>query len=580
MQPNRYDRRSTARQIVRTIVSVCCVWMVAATALAGGGPENVLLVVNRDRPDSLTIANHYIQMRRIPAGNVLTLRWDPKKDETDINTFRTKILKPIRETIEKRRLSGQIDYVVYSSGFPWRITYAADVKKPLVIEPKYAYGSLNGLTYLNELVMAEDREAYKTNSNRYMRRPDPAKGTIPSLAFSGSYQFGPGGELVESGGRRYLLSIVLGVTIGRGNSVDEVLAYLRSSASADGTQPSGTIYFAKNDDIRSKTRHRAFPAAKEELLRAGVASEIVDGKLPMKRNDVQGVMTGIHTFTWESSGSTILPGAICENLTSFSGYMRASNYQTALSEFLRYGAAGSSGTVAEPFAIQAKFPHPMTQVHYARGCTLAEAFYQSVYGPYQLLIVGDPLCRPWANIPDVEVEGVEPGQTVEGILTLTPSAEFSFPSKVDRFELFVDGLRMVTSGPEEPLVYDTQKLADGYHELRVVAIQAGPIRSQGRKIVAITTANHGRKITASLMPMGRVRPGQAVTVSANSPGSTQIAVLHNSRLLGMISGESGQLRVDPSVLGDGPLPLRVVGIGPGGPADYAWAKPLTIQAGP
>ena len=79
--------------------------------------------------------------------------------------------------------------------------------------------------------------------------------------------------------------------------------------------------------------------------------------------------------------------------------------QTPLSEFLRYGAAGSSGTVTEPFAIAEKFPSPMIQVHYARGCTLAEAFYQSVHGPYQLLIVGDPLCRPWADIPQVSVAG-------------------------------------------------------------------------------------------------------------------------------------------------------------------------------
>ena len=80
--------------------------------------------------------------------------------------------------------------------------------------------------------------------------------------------------------------------------------------------------------------------------------------------------------------------------------------QTPLSEFLRYGAAGASGTVTEPYAIAEKFPHPMLQVHYARGCTLAEAFYQSVCGPYQLLIVGDPLCRPWANIPKVTVAGL------------------------------------------------------------------------------------------------------------------------------------------------------------------------------
>ena len=35
------------------------------------------------------------------------------------------------------------------------------------------------------------------------------------------------------------------------------------------------------------------------------------------------------------------------------------------------------------------------------GCTLAEAFYQSVLAPYQLLVVGDPLCAVagWLRLP-------------------------------------------------------------------------------------------------------------------------------------------------------------------------------------
>ena len=55
----------------------------------------------------------------------------------------------------------------------------------------------------------------------------------------------------------------------------------------------------------------------------------------------------------------------------------------------------------EPYSIQAKFPHPGIHVHYCRGASLAEAFYQSVNAPYQLLVVGDPLCQPWATIPQV-----------------------------------------------------------------------------------------------------------------------------------------------------------------------------------
>ena len=43
---------------------------------------------------------------------------------------------------------------------------------------------------------------------------------------------------------------MLAVTSGRGNSVPEVIEYLRRAASADGTQPEGTIYYMQNSDRR------------------------------------------------------------------------------------------------------------------------------------------------------------------------------------------------------------------------------------------------------------------------------------------------------------------------------------------
>ena len=141
-----------------------------------------------------------------------------------------------------------------------------------------------------------------------------------------------------------------------------------------------------------------------------MAAEILQGNVPEGKNDVQGAMLGVANFDWKASRSTILPGAICEHFTSFGGDMHASAGQTPLSELLRYGATAASGTVTEPYAIPHKFPSPMMQVHYARGCTVAESFYQSVLCPYQLLIVGDPLCRPWANIPEITVAGVTAGR--------------------------------------------------------------------------------------------------------------------------------------------------------------------------
>jgi len=564
----------------------------AGVAVAGGGPENVLLVVNSNSTDSLTIANHYVQLRRIAPVNVMTLPWDPDAQTSDVDTFRKQILIPVLATIERRRLAQQIDYIIYSSDFPWGISVHTDVKKHLEnagkasedgTEPKVKpawpkqltkVAAINGLTYLYQAVLSGNPSYVQLRSNYYARRPLAMQRDEPTLAFDAFQQFGPHGELLDTGGRRYMLSMVLAVTAGRGNTVPEVLGYLNRSAAADGTHPRGTIYFAKNNDIRSKVRHAAFPEASRQLAKLGIASKIVDGKIPRGKNDVQGAVMGTASFNWKSSGSTILPGAICEHFTSFGGRMTAGAGQTPLSELLRYGAAGASGTVTEPYAIAEKFPTAMVQVHYARGCSLAEAFYQTIYGPYQLLIVGDPLCRPWANIPRVSCEEIRPGATITGKLSICPTTTVPGGGEVDRFELFVDGLLATECDALGTLELDTTGLGDGHHELRVVAFEAGPIRSQGRLIVPVTTANHGREISVSATPSGKVTSGDAVVLSVASPDSYGTVVLHNSRLLGRVDGEQGTVKIDTSTLGTGPVRLRVVGLGHGGPADYVHAKPI------
>jgi len=439
-------------------------------------------------------------------------------------------------------------------------------------------GSLNGLTYLYQGVLGGNPAAYMNlHSNQYMRRAIAEQADSPTIAFSSSDHFGPHGERVSSGGRGYLLSMMLAVLAdhgNRGNSLEEALAYLGRSAAADGTHPRGTVYYVENDNIRSKTRDRAFPAAVEQLEKLGVKAEILNGVVPRDKSDCQGVMLGTADFDWKASGSTILPGAICDHLTSCGGMMQANAGQTPLTEFLRYGAAGASGTVTEPYALQEKFPFPMIHVHYARGCSLAEAFYQSVYGPYQLLVVGDPLCRPWASIPEVQLDAPKPGATLSGSVTLHPTATVAAGEAVDRFELFVDGRRMAQARPGEPLTLDTARLQDGHHELRVVAIAASPIRSQGRQVISVLTANHGRTIEATAAPQGRVPSAGSITVTTHSPGSMAVIILQNSRAVGRIAGEQGQAVISAATLGRGPVRLYAVGLGRGGPETHVLSAPL------
>lgn len=574
-------------------IALLLVTLVPSVAPAGGGPENVFLVVNSRSLDSLTIANHYVRLRNIPACNVFELSWPPAQQMTDVDTFREKILGPIFAAIKSRRLSDQIDYVVYSSDFPWGVKLDSDVQKflaakvseveegqptatstwPQVLTP---VASLNGLTYLHQSVAAGDSRYLRLLSNRYARVAPDVQPTPTVLGFRSLFQFGPQYSRVEENGESYMLSTMLAVTAGKGNTVPEVLRYLRRAAEADGTKPKGVIYFVRNNTKRS-IRHGFYDQVVKSLENLGVEGEIVGGFLPQDRDDVQGLMTGAARFDWPASGSKIRPGAICEHLTSWGGRMSGEKDQTLLSEFLRHGAAGASGTVTEPYAVPHKFPLATMQLYYAAGCTLAESFYQALMGPYQLLIVGDPLCRPWASIPVVKVEGVEPGAEVSGKITLTPSATSPAERPIRYFELFVDGWRRAACRPGESFDWDTAKMPDGRHEFRIVAVEDGPIATQGRAVVPLSTSNHGRTVSARLMTNDALRAGKMTLVELQSPGARTIYVLHNSQTLGKVEGEKGNVVFDPVRLGLGPSRLQVLAVGPGGPLDRATAEPIDVH---
>ena len=123
-----------------------------------------------------------------------------------------------------------------------------------------------------------------------------------------------------------------------------------------------------------------------------------------------------------------------------------------------------------------------------------------------------------------------------------------------------ESFRWARCRPGESLELDTRRLADGYHELRVIAYEAGPIRSQGRWIVPMTTANHGRAIEFSISPRGTIPTGESLSVSARSPGSMGIAVMQNTRMLGRIVGEEGNIEIETESLGSGPVRLHAVGL--------------------
>ena len=347
-----------------------------------------------------------------------------------------------------------------------------------------------------------------------------------------------------------------------GNSVPEALAYLAAAAASDGTNPDGTVYLPRNGDLRSTTREPYFAGTEAALRRLGRKAEILDGGkdgqtgvLPVRKEDVIGAVVGIAGFSWAECKSRFLPGAIADHLTSLGGVFDNGS-QTKLTEFLRYGAAGASGTVAEPLAIWMKFPLPYVHVHYAEGCSLAEAFYQSVFGPYQLLIVGDPLARPFAKFAQVAIESPSTATPWAGEVAVTAKVTPATGRPIARVELWVDGQRFADAPPGQPIPWDTKTAHDGWHEVRLVAVEADRIETRSSAILSVTVANTAHE-SALTGPKGPVPYGAPLVIKGKAAGASGIELRSGSRLLGTCSATTGTWSwgAPSSALGMGTVPV-------------------------
>ena len=112
-------------------------------ARAGGGPENVAVVVNEDSWASRAVANEYVRLRNIPPSNVIYLKDLVAIDYMDVEDFRRTILSPVLDAIRKRGLEDQIDCITYSADFPCGIWFKSDVSR-VPVKTTSDMGSING----------------------------------------------------------------------------------------------------------------------------------------------------------------------------------------------------------------------------------------------------------------------------------------------------------------------------------------------------------------------------------------------------------------------------------------------------
>jgi len=515
-------------------------------ARAGGTPEEALLVIDPTRTDSMYVGNYYMYVRDVPPLNALYM--DPTADDYATG-FAPDNIDALLGTIANLGIRDHCDYIILPPAASFYVSAPDLITDTCYPVSRFSLSSCYTLALIKKRIL---RGMPSTRPNRYY------SGDYVPLAFDSEILWKDGYPSTTGNGHHYFIGAYLGYTGQRGNTLEEIIAMIDRSVAVDGTRPLGTFYYMETTDpARSGPRDPHFDEAIAQILALGGQAEHLYDVLPEGRHDCLGIMTGWASPDIEGADMTILPGAFCDHLTSYAAKFDTSS-QKKVSSWIRKGAGGSWGTVEEPCNYWGKFPHPRMHVYYFQGLSLGEAVFRSIgFVPFQGLLYGDPLCRPFAYLPEVNVPDA-PTEPVSGTILLTPIATTPHPTaQIMRLDLLIDSVLHSSIAPGEQFVVDTTALADGWHDLRVLAFDDQDQRFTGRWVGSLSVNNLGRSATLNITPTsGNWTTAFEATLGSAGGEVSEVRLLHNGRVVAATAGGWGQLTVYGLTLGAGPVRVQ------------------------
>ncbi len=528
--------------------------LLAAPAAMALGPQECVILVNRRSMQSVELANYYAELRQIPAINIIHLELPDKAKDAGASfspeEYRQHILEPTKRILRERGLFGHVLAWLYSLDFPTII----NTQPPM---------SLTGMTFVRGEPPPSDQITNGEWLSPLFTGPDRDGGPASPSSSLENYTV----ALLTN---MPIPSMMIGWSGSRGMTMDQIKEQLRAAAASDAAQPLASAFFEVNDDIRSKTRQWQFGPSSRELAGLGIAV-FAASNAPAGRDDLIGVLAGRAVVAGTDYGR-LKPGSYADHLTSFGGYFH-DPYQSKLTEWLKRGAAASSGTIAEPGSrevqvkLWAKFPSARFFTHYASGCTMIESLYQSTRSPLQILFVGDALCSPWAKPPGITLISMADDEEapVKDNAEFLASSWGGFGQAPPTVIFFLDGRPLNHPGNQTTLKIDTAQLNDGYHELRVVAYAHETVRHQGSDILGFTTRNLNRWSTiGGYSPRQKVDLYHPLTFTINAAGNpAEAAIVAQERIIARAPYATNMtLEVHPMLVGAGPVSFQAVVVYP------------------
>ncbi len=525
-----------------TVASV----LVLAAGAAVGQSHEALVLVNPNNAESLHVSNYYSKARDIPISGLAY--FDPAT--TLYADFANSRVPALMGTMANSRNRDSIDYVILTSDTPFRLSAPGYVTDQCAVANRFSLSACYTMAQYTDTVLGGTTSLL---SNGFFDVDGVAKGFDSNI----SYHSGEPGVGTPAG--RAFIGAALGHTGDQGTDRQAVLDMIDRSVAADGTFPSGTFHFLQtNDAARSGPRHGLYTAVVNKINAAGGnAVRTVGPLLPSGGVVSAGAMSGFADADIAGADFTFANGAFADHLTSFGATFTVAS-QTKIPRWIEKGAICTFGTIQEPCNYPNKFPTPYLHSMYYEGATVGEACFRSLQAvPFQGMLLGDPLCHPYTHVPSVG-PGNLPTGTVSGNVSFVPTASTAHPSAaINLVRVYIDGILRSEANAGNVQFVRTTFLDDGWHEIRIVAVDNTEVGAQGEWVGDLYTNNNGKIIGATPPATNIDRSGLIqIATDANDPNVTETRLLHNNRVVAAIAG-SGNIETRGEIVGVGPVRVRV-----------------------
>jgi len=443
--------------------STCVVAVCAAPppARAGNDPSGVVVLVNEASPDSRAVGAHYAEKRSIPERQVVRLRVPPKA-ELALAEFRALVEEPLRAHLLREGLEERARCLVLTRGIPVRVRLG------------------EGCVSTAALLQCMDLPFAGTPQSGF---PGTPLDSLRAGERANPFRQGPFPEDRRPGGMALRL-----VTSLDGWSAGDANALVDRSVAADTDPPKDPLFLFQEAGGGAAGRNADYAAGAEATRKAdGRAETLPAGKDAVRdRRDLLGWMSGGAYSALDDEGvlsNRFAPGALVDMLESFGAVPenfdeKGKRQQFPVPLMVRAGASGVHGAVAEPYAHT--FPDTRLFARYLSGLDLAESFHGSLpYLHWMNLVLGDPLCAPFARRPRVVIDGVP--SRIQGPMEVRLQALARPGGEVPvSVSLFADGVPVGTvAGAAGMVAFDPSPFPDGPITLLAVARCEGPTRTRG-----------------------------------------------------------------------------------------------------